>query len=41
MVLVDGELLFTGTPVELERAVGGGTRDFEGAFVRFLHERGH
>jgi ABC-2 type transport system ATP-binding protein len=41
MVLVDGELLFTGTPAELERAVGGGTRDFEGAFVRFLHERGH
>jgi ABC-2 type transport system ATP-binding protein len=41
MVLVDGELLFTGTPVELERVVGGGTRDFEGAFVRFLRERGH
>ncbi|MGI8864533.1 MAG: ABC transporter ATP-binding protein [Solirubrobacteraceae bacterium] len=41
MVLVDGELLFTGTPAELEQAVGGGTRDFEGAFVRFLHERGH
>jgi len=41
MVLVDGELLFTGTPAELERAVGGSTRDFEGAFVRFLHERGH
>jgi ABC-2 type transport system ATP-binding protein len=41
MVLVDGELLFTGTPVELERAVGGGTRDFEGAFLRFLRERGH
>jgi ABC-2 type transport system ATP-binding protein len=41
LVLVDGELLFTGTPVELERAVGGDSRDFEGAFVRFLHERGH
>jgi ABC-2 type transport system ATP-binding protein len=40
LVLVDGELLFTGTPGELERAVGG-ARDFEAAFVRFLHERGH
>jgi ABC-2 type transport system ATP-binding protein len=41
LVLVDGELLFTGTPAELEQAVGGGPRDFEGAFVHFLHERGH
>ena len=41
LVLVDGELLFTGTPAELERAVGGDPRDFEAAFVRFLHERGH
>ncbi len=41
LVLVDGELLFTGTPTQLEKVVGGGTRDFEGAFVRFLHERGH
>ena len=41
LVLVDGELLFTGTPPELERAVGGDLRDFEGAFVHFLHERGH
>lgn len=41
LVLVDGELLFTGTPAELERTVGGGARDFEAAFVRFLHERGH
>ena len=24
LVLVDGELLFTGTPAELEQAVGGG-----------------
>jgi ABC-2 type transport system ATP-binding protein len=40
LVLVDGELLFTGTPAELERTVGE-ARDFEGAFVRFLHERGH
>jgi ABC-2 type transport system ATP-binding protein len=41
LVLVDGELLFTGTPVELERAVGGESRDFEAAFVRFLHAHGH
>ena len=30
-----------GTPAELERVVGGDHRDFESAFVRFLHERGH
>jgi ABC-2 type transport system ATP-binding protein len=48
LVLADGELLFTGTPRELEATVGGetgsaaaGPRDFESAFVRFLHERGH
>jgi ABC-2 type transport system ATP-binding protein len=41
LVLVDGELLFTGTPADLEQAVGGSTRDFEAAFVRFLRERGH
>ena len=41
LVLVDGELLFTGSPSELERAVGGEDRDLEGAFVRFLHDRGH
>ena len=41
LVLVDGELLFTGTAAELERAVGGDLRDLEGAFVRFLHDRGH
>jgi ABC-2 type transport system ATP-binding protein len=41
LVLVDGELLFTGTPMELEQAVGGDPRDFEAAFVRFLHGRGH
>ena len=40
LVLVDGELLFTGTPRELERTVGD-ARDFEAAFVHFLHERGH
>jgi ABC-2 type transport system ATP-binding protein len=41
LVLVDGELLFTGSPAELERTVGGATREFEAAFVRFLRERGH
>jgi ABC-2 type transport system ATP-binding protein len=44
LVLGDGELLFTGTPTELERAVRTAdmrSGDFEGAFVRFLHERGH
>ncbi|MDW5593268.1 ABC transporter ATP-binding protein [Conexibacter stalactiti] len=44
LVLADGELLFNGTPGELEATVGGdaaGPRDFEAAFVRFLHERGH
>jgi ABC-2 type transport system ATP-binding protein len=41
LVLVDGELLFTGTPRELEQAVGGDPRDFEAAFVHFLHDRGH
>jgi len=40
LVLADGELLFTGTPDELESATGAST-DFEAAFVRFLHDRGH
>jgi ABC-2 type transport system ATP-binding protein len=43
LVLVDGELLFTGTPAELDRAVGDreAVADFESAFVRFLHAHGH
>jgi ABC-2 type transport system ATP-binding protein len=52
LVLADGELLFTGTPKELERVVelerdagrapaGDEPGDFETAFVRFLHARGH
>jgi ABC-2 type transport system ATP-binding protein len=41
LVLGDGELLFTGTPAELEQAVGGDPRDFEAAFVGFLRDRGH
>jgi ABC-2 type transport system ATP-binding protein len=40
LVLADGELLFSGTPEELETTVGE-SRDFETAFVRFLHDRGH
>jgi len=41
LVLGDGELLFTGTPAELEQAVGGDRRDFEAAFVGFLRAHGH
>jgi ABC-2 type transport system ATP-binding protein len=41
LLLVDGELLFTGTPRELEATVGGDPRDLESALLRFLHERGH
>jgi ABC-2 type transport system ATP-binding protein len=41
LLLADGELLFTGTPRELEREVGGDPRDFESALVNFLHQRGH
>lgn len=49
LVLGDGELLFAGTPAELEREVGAPpppateerVGDFEAAFVRFLHDRGH
>jgi ABC-2 type transport system ATP-binding protein len=40
LVLADGELLFTGTPRELEASAGRG-RDLEAAFVQFLRERGH
>ena len=40
LVLAEGELLFTGTPDELETTVGP-ARDFEAAFVQFLKERGH
>jgi ABC-2 type transport system ATP-binding protein len=49
LVLGDGELLFIGTPAELEQTVDGGPAgppqpippDFEAAFVRFLRDRGH
>ena len=41
-MLADGELLFAGTPAELERATGEHDAiDFEGAFVRFLRAQGH
>jgi ABC-2 type transport system ATP-binding protein len=41
LLLADGELLFTGTPTDLEQAVGGDPRDFEAALVHFLHQHGH
>jgi ABC-2 type transport system ATP-binding protein len=43
VVLADGEELFTGPPRDLETVVGarGEERDFEAAFVEFLHQRGH
>jgi ABC-2 type transport system ATP-binding protein len=40
LVLADGELLFTGTPEGLAEIVGP-AKDFEAAFVQFLHARGH
>lgn len=42
LVLADGELLFAGTPTELQQATGEHDAvDFEGAFVRFLRAKGH
>jgi ABC-2 type transport system ATP-binding protein len=41
LLLADGELLFTGTPPDLARAVGGDPRDLEAALVGFLHQHGH
>ena len=41
VVLADGERLFAGSPRELEGLVGASDLDFEAAFVRFLHQRGH
>jgi ABC-2 type transport system ATP-binding protein len=41
LVLADGEVIFTGTPAELRAAEQNVAEDFEGAFVRFLRERGH
>ena len=44
LVLADGELLFTGSPGELEDVVeseGAAAEDFEQAFVAYLRARGH
>jgi ABC-2 type transport system ATP-binding protein len=46
LVLADGESLFDGSPDELREAVRSeapeaASRDFETAFVAFLHHRGH
>jgi ABC-2 type transport system ATP-binding protein len=41
VLLADGELLFSGSPRELEDLVGTRGLDFEAAFVAFLHQRGH
>jgi len=45
LVLADGELLFDGSPYELERVVadasGQEAASFEAAFVAFLREQGH
>jgi ABC-2 type transport system ATP-binding protein len=41
VVLADGELLFAGSPRELDELVGATGHDFEGAFVAFLRQRGH
>ena len=41
IVLADGELLFAGSPRELDEVVGEPGHDFEGAFVAFLRQRGH
>ena len=41
VVLADGELLYTGSPRELEGIVGASDLDFEAAFVAFLRQRGH
>jgi ABC-2 type transport system ATP-binding protein len=41
LLLADGELLFTGTPAELDAAAGGGAGDLEDALLTFLHAHGH
>ncbi|HEV2944726.1 MAG TPA: ABC transporter ATP-binding protein [Solirubrobacteraceae bacterium] len=41
LVLAGGELLFDGSPEALLAAAGEENGDFEGAFVSFLHGRGH
>ncbi len=41
LVLADGEVVYTGSPRELEEAVGASGPGFEAAFVEFLSRRGH
>jgi ABC-2 type transport system ATP-binding protein len=41
LVLADGEVIFSGTPQQLRAAEQNVSEDFEGAFVRFLRDRGH
>jgi ABC-2 type transport system ATP-binding protein len=41
VVLADAEVLFEGSPRDLEEMVGSSGLDFEAAFVEFLHQRGH
>jgi ABC-2 type transport system ATP-binding protein len=41
VVLADGERIFSGSPAELASHVDARDIDFEGAFVRFLHQHGH
>ena len=41
VVLADGEVVYVGSPRELEDAVGPSGLGFEAAFVEFLRRRGH
>ncbi len=41
VVLADGEVVYTGSPRELEETVGASGLGFEAAFVEFLRRRGH
>jgi ABC-2 type transport system ATP-binding protein len=41
LVLADGDLVFSGSPADLHRAVDGAATDFESAFVAYLRELGH
>jgi ABC-2 type transport system ATP-binding protein len=41
IVLADGEVVYTGSPRELEETVGASGVGFEAAFVEFLRRRGH
>ena len=41
VVLADGEVVYVGSPRELEDEVGASGLGFEAAFVEFLRRRGH